>query len=82
MADSRDRSRRRLLLRAPFAPLIVTTYQGPASETLWWQAVPNPVQTQGDVFKAVRDAARRLPGSGAAATGGGAGADARRPWKS
>ncbi|NPV68237.1 MAG: glycosyltransferase [Anaerolineae bacterium] len=41
--------------------LVVTTYQGPAIETLWWQAVPNPVKRQGDLFKALRDAAHRLP---------------------
>ncbi len=42
--------------------LVVTTYQGPAIETLWWRAVPNPVKTQGDVFKLVRDVARRVMG--------------------
>jgi len=40
--------------------LVVTTYQGPAIETLWWGAVPNPVKRQGDLFKALRDATRRL----------------------
>ncbi len=40
--------------------LVVTTYQGPAIETLWWRAVPNPVRLQGDLFKALREAARRL----------------------
>jgi hypothetical protein len=59
--------------------LVVTTYQGPAIETLWWQAVPNPVQTQGDVFKAVRDAARRLLGPGSVASSGGAQADPAQP---
>ncbi len=42
--------------------LVVTTYQGPAIESLWWQAVPNPVRREGDLFKALRDAARRLLG--------------------
>jgi hypothetical protein len=42
--------------------LVVTTYQGPAIETLWWRAVPNPVKTQGDVFKLVRDTARKIAG--------------------
>lgn len=42
--------------------LVVTTYQGPAIETLWWRAVPNPVKTQGDIFKFVRDTARRIAG--------------------
>ena len=42
--------------------LVVTTYQGPAIETLWWRAVPNPVKTQGDVFKWLRDTARQVMG--------------------
>ncbi|GAB4572839.1 MAG: hypothetical protein Kow0077_13430 [Anaerolineae bacterium] len=46
--------------------LVVTTYQGPAIETLWWQAVPNPVKLQGDLFKALRDAARKVGGGGSA----------------
>jgi spore maturation protein CgeB len=35
--------------------VLATTYQGPAIETLWWRALPNPVQREGDLFKAVRD---------------------------
>lgn len=46
--------------------LVVTTYQGPAIETLWWRAVPNPVRRQGDLFKALRDTARHLRRSAAA----------------
>ena len=42
--------------------LVVTTYQGPAIETLWWRAVPNPVKTQGDIFKWLRDTARKVMG--------------------
>jgi hypothetical protein len=42
--------------------LVVTTYQGPAIETLWWRAVPNPVKVQGDVFKWLRDTARKMMG--------------------
>ncbi len=42
--------------------LVVTTYQGPAIETLWWRAVPNPVRRQGDLFKAARDTARKILG--------------------
>ncbi len=42
--------------------LVVTSYQGPAIETLWWRAVPNPVKRQGDIFKALRDVSRRVMG--------------------
>jgi glycosyltransferase involved in cell wall biosynthesis len=35
--------------------VLATTYQGPAIETLWWRALPNPVQREGDLFKAFRD---------------------------
>ncbi len=35
--------------------VLATTYQGPAIETLWWRALPNPVQREGDLFKALRD---------------------------
>lgn len=34
---------------------LVTTYQGPAIESLWWRALPNPVQREGDLFKRLRD---------------------------
>jgi len=39
--------------------VVATTYQGPAIETLWWRALPNPVQREGDLFKAIRDRAPR-----------------------
>ncbi|MEP7284864.1 MAG: glycosyltransferase [Chloroflexota bacterium] len=39
--------------------VLATTYQGPAIESLWWRALPNPVQREGDLFKALRDVARR-----------------------
>src|SRR6266850_280511 len=39
--------------------VLATTYQGPAIETLWWRALPNPVQREGDLFKAARDILRR-----------------------
>lgn len=44
--------------------LIMSTYQGPAIETLWWRAMPNPVKTQGDAFKFLRDSARTITGPG------------------
>src|SRR5829696_4573464 len=40
--------------------VIATPYQGPAIESLWWRAEPNPAQWQGDVFKGVRDGMRKL----------------------
>jgi len=40
--------------------VVATPYQGPAIETPWWRAAPNPAKWQGDAFKAARDAARRL----------------------
>jgi glycosyltransferase involved in cell wall biosynthesis len=46
--------------------VIATPYQGPAVESLWWRAEPNPARLQGDVFKEVRDAARKLRPSGGA----------------
>jgi glycosyltransferase involved in cell wall biosynthesis len=42
--------------------VIATPYQGPAIESLWWRAEPNPSQLQGDVFKAARDLYRKLGG--------------------
>jgi hypothetical protein len=42
--------------------VIATPYQGPAIESLWWRAEPNPAQWQGDVFKALRDTYRKLGG--------------------
>ncbi len=48
---------------------LVTTYQGPAIESLWWRALPNPVQREGDLFKRARDLFVR-PGSRRAVTTG------------
>ncbi len=39
--------------------VLATTYQGPAIQSLWWQALPNPVKREGDIFKAVRDTFHR-----------------------
>ena len=35
--------------------VIATPYQGPAIESLWWRAEPNPAKLQGDIFKFARD---------------------------
>lgn len=43
--------------------VIATPYQGPAIESLWWRAAPNPAQWQGDAFKAVRDGLRKVGSS-------------------
>ncbi len=40
--------------------VIATPYQGPAIESLWWRAEPNPAKLQGDAFKAIRDAAHKI----------------------
>lgn len=40
--------------------VVATPYQGPAVETLWWHAEPNPAKLQGDAFKLARDTVRRL----------------------
>jgi hypothetical protein len=40
--------------------VIATPYQGPAIESLWWRAAPNPAQWQGDLFKTLRDAMRTV----------------------
>lgn len=42
--------------------VLATTYQGPSIETLWWRALPNPVQREGDLFKSLKD---RFGGRGA-----------------
>jgi len=42
--------------------VIATPYQGPAIESLWWRAEPNPAQWQGDAFKAARDGVRKMMG--------------------
>jgi hypothetical protein len=38
--------------------VVVTPYQGPAIESLWWRAERNPTRWQGDIFKSLRDVAR------------------------
>ncbi|MFY9574057.1 MAG: glycosyltransferase [Blastocatellia bacterium] len=43
--------------------VIATPYQGPAIETLWWRAEPNPAKLQGDAFKYARDRVQRLTGN-------------------
>jgi hypothetical protein len=40
--------------------VIATPYQGPAIESLWWRAAPNPAKWQGDAFKAAREVWTRL----------------------
>lgn len=42
--------------------VIATPYQGPALESLWWRAEPNPAKWQGDAFKLARDLYRNLVG--------------------
>ncbi len=42
--------------------VVATPYQGPAIESLWWRAEPNPAQWQGDAFKTARDLYRRVAG--------------------
>ncbi len=39
--------------------VIATPYQGPAIESLWWRAEPNPAKWQGDTFKAAPRCHRR-----------------------
>src|SRR5215813_10033908 len=51
------------------ADVLVTTYQGPAIESLWWRSLPNPVRREGDIFKALRDIARRSSHTRAVNTG-------------
>src|SRR3954452_9076623 len=48
--------------------VLATTYQGPAIESLWWRALPNPVQRQGDLFKALRDTFRQRSAAQAVST--------------
>jgi hypothetical protein len=53
--------------------LLVTTYHGSAPETLWWRPYPNPARWQGDLYAALRRAARRIRGvEGRARAGAGA----------
>lgn len=40
--------------------VIATPYQGPAIESLWWRAEPNPAKRQGDLFKSARDNLRTV----------------------
>ncbi len=40
--------------------VIATPYQGPAIESLWWRAEPNPARLQGDAFKLLRDTYRKF----------------------
>jgi hypothetical protein len=40
--------------------VVATPYQGPAIESLWWRAEPNPAKLFGDGFKAARDTMKRL----------------------
>ena len=42
--------------------VIATPYQGPAIESLWWRAAPNPAQWQGDLYKLMRDRIRKVSG--------------------
>jgi hypothetical protein len=45
--------------------VIATPYQGPAIESLWWRAEPNPAKLQGDAFNFVRERARNFLGGNA-----------------
>ncbi len=49
--------------------VLATTYQGPAIESLWWRALPNPVKREGDLFQALRDRVRRKTPNKAVHTG-------------
>lgn len=40
--------------------VLAAPYQGPALESLWWRGAGNPAKLPGDLFKAARDAARKL----------------------
>ncbi len=40
--------------------VIATPYQGPAIESLWWRAAPNPAKFYGDSFQAARGILRRV----------------------
>ena len=40
--------------------VIAAPYQGPAVESLWWRASPNPAKLQGDFFKWGRDSLRKI----------------------
>lgn len=40
--------------------VVATPYQGPAIESLWWRAEPNPAKLYGDAFKTARDSLRAM----------------------
>lgn len=40
--------------------VVATPYQGPAIESLWWRAEPNPAEWQGDTFKFGRDLLQKI----------------------
>jgi len=40
--------------------VVATPYQGPAVESLWWKAYPNPCQTEGALFASARNVLRGL----------------------
>jgi hypothetical protein len=42
--------------------VIAAPYQGPAIESPWWRAAPNPARREGDAFKLARDTLRRVTG--------------------
>ncbi len=48
--------------------VVATPYQGPAIESPWWRAAPNPAQRQGDTFKLLRDQMRKIATRRAAST--------------
>jgi glycosyltransferase involved in cell wall biosynthesis len=50
--------------------VIAAPYQGPAIESLWWRAYPNPCRMEGNLFKAARDILRRIAPRGAASASG------------
>ena len=50
--------------------VIAASYQGPMLESLWWRALPNPCQVEGDLFKAARHAMRRVIRNNGAPTSG------------
>lgn len=39
--------------------VIATPYQGPAIESLWWRAKPNPAKWQGDLFKLAQEQVKK-----------------------
>ncbi|MYD08877.1 MAG: glycosyltransferase [Chloroflexi bacterium] len=57
--------------------LVAAPYQGPAVESLWWRAMPNPARWQGEAFGALRDFARSLVPRRAADSAGVAADDTR-----